>query len=51
LTIFPSKMPATVAADSLSEVTPLRLYVTAIPPAVIGIVSAVLPHAVFAAVC
>ena len=51
MVILPSKMPAIVGVERLKLVTPLRLYTIATPPTVIGIVSAVLPHPAFAAVC
>src|SRR5437588_835989 len=37
LVILPAKMPASVWPDSLRSLTPLRLYSTAMPPAVQGI--------------
>src|SRR5260221_8177616 len=37
--IFPAKMPARVSPESLRSVTPERLYSTAIPPAIHGMVT------------
>src|SRR3954449_8205081 len=42
--ILPEKICAIVAADSCSELTPDRLYVTPTPPAVTGMWIAVLPQ-------